>query len=109
MRREADTPRIIAGITDGHTNGAPFAAMIENGDTRSQDYDELRRIPRPGHADYPAWIKYRNWHDVAGGGHFSGRLTAPLCIVGGIALQALEGHGHPYRGPYCRAWPPALR
>lgn len=93
MRREADTPRIIAGITDGHTNGAPFAAMIENGDTRSQDYDELRRIPRPGHADYPAWIKYRNWHDVAGGGHFSGRLTAPLCIVGGIALQALEGMG----------------
>ena len=50
-------------------------------------------IPRPGHADYPAWIKYRNWHDVAGGGHFSGRLTAPLCIVGGIALQALEGMG----------------
>lgn len=92
-RREADAPEILSGITDGHTNGAPFAAIIRNANTRSQDYAELRRVPRPGHADLPARVKYGNWHDVAGGGHFSGRLTAPLCIAGGIALQALAGMG----------------
>ena len=88
-RREADAPEILSGITNGHTDGAPIAAVIQNTNTRSADYDELRRVPRPGHADFPARVKYGNWHDVAGGGHFSGRLTAPLCIAGGIALQAL--------------------
>lgn len=92
-RREADAPEFIAGITDGHTNGAPVAAIIRNGNTRSRDYDELRRKPRPGHADWPADVKYRGYQDVAGGGHFSGRLTAPLCVAGGIALQALEARG----------------
>lgn len=93
VRREADAPEFIAGITDGHTNGAPVAAIIRNGNTRSRDYDELRRKPRPGHADWPADVKYRGYQDVAGGGHFSGRLTAPLCVAGGIALQALEARG----------------
>lgn len=92
-RREADAPEFLAGITAGRTNGAPITAIIRNTNTRSQDYSELRRIPRPGHADFPARVKYGNCHDVAGGGHFSGRLTAPLCIAGGIALQALEGTG----------------
>lgn len=92
-RREADAPEFVAGITNGYTNGAPIAALIRNANTRSQDYDDLRRIPRPGHADYPAAVKYRGFQDVAGGGHFSGRLTAPLCITGGIALQALESKG----------------
>ena len=92
-RREADAPQIMGGIVDGHTCGAPIAAVILNGDTRSQDYDGLRRVPRPGHADFPARVKYGNAHDVAGGGHFSGRLTAPLCIAGGIALQALATQG----------------
>ena len=92
-RREADAARIIAGVVDGHTTGAPIAALIENTNTRSKDYSELRRKPRPGHADFPARVKYHNMHDVAGGGHFSGRLTAPLCIAGGIALQALEARG----------------
>lgn len=92
-RRETDTVEFIAGLTDGHTNGAPIAGIIRNGDTRSRDYDELRRIPRPGHADYPAYVKYRGYHDVAGGGHFSGRLTAPLCAAGAIACQALESRG----------------
>ena len=92
-RKEADAPEFIAGITNGHTNGAPLAAIIRNGNTRSQDYDNLRRIPRPGHADYPAQLKYRGYQDVAGGGHFSGRLTAPLCIAGGIAKQALAARG----------------
>lgn len=93
MRREADAPEFIAGVTDGRTDGAPLAAIIRNADTRSGDYAGLRRVPRPGHADFPARIKYRNMHDVAGGGHFSGRLTAPLCVAGGIALQVLEGCG----------------
>lgn len=92
-RREADAPEFIAGITNGHTNGAPVAAIIRNDNTRSRDYDELRRKPRPGHADWPADVKYRGYQDVAGGGHFSGRLTAPLCVAGGIALQALEARG----------------
>lgn len=93
MRREADAPEFVAGVTDGRTDGAPLATIIRNADTRSGDYAGLRRVPRPGHADFPARIKYRNMHDVAGGGHFSGRLTAPLCVAGGIALQALEGCG----------------
>lgn len=88
-RREADVPEILSGIHEGVTDGAPFAAIIRNANTRSGDYEGLRSVPRPGHADYPARIKFGNWHVVAGGGHFSGRLTAPLCIAGGIALQAL--------------------
>ena len=92
-RREADAVEFIAGITEGHTNGAPIAAIIRNRDMRSSDYSELRRVPRPGHADWTAAIKYGEHRDVAGGGHFSGRLTAPLCIAGGIALQALEARG----------------
>ncbi len=89
-RNEADRPEILSGIHEGVTDGAPFAATIRNANTRSKDYEGLRSVPRPGHADYPARIKFGNWHDVAGGGHFSGRLTAPLCIAGGIALQALD-------------------
>ena len=92
-RNEADKPEILSGIHEGVTDGAPFAAIIRNANTRSKDYDGLRSVPRPGHADYPARIKFGNWHDVAGGGHFSGRLTAPLCIAGGIALQALASLG----------------
>lgn len=92
-RREADAPEVLSGLCEGRTDGAPFAAIIRNTNTRSQDYSGLRRVPRPGHADYPARVRYRNWHDVAGGGHFSGRLTAPLCIAGGIALQALKPLG----------------
>ena len=92
-RREGDVPEFIAGVTRGRTNGAPIAAIIRNSNTRSQDYDNLRRIPRPGHADWPAQVKYRGFQDVAGGGHFSGRLTAPLCVAGGIAKQALAARG----------------
>ncbi len=88
-RREGDSVRVLSGLTYGVTNGAPFAAMIENTNTRSGDYDELRDLPRPGHADYTAHVKYGGHNDVSGGGHFSGRLTAPLCIAGGIALQIL--------------------
>lgn len=92
-RREADEPEFLSGVVDGHTCGAPIAAIIRNGNTHSGDYRELLDIPRPGHADYPAQIKYGGFQDVAGGGHFSGRLTAPICIAGGLCKQWLERDG----------------
>ncbi len=92
-RKEADMPEFLSGLVDGVTCGAPVTAVIRNTNTRSGDYEELRRIPRPGHADYTAFIKYGESRDVAGGGQFSGRLTAPLCIAGGLALQLLEKEG----------------
>ena len=92
-RREADIPEFLSGLNDGVTCGAPLCAVIRNTDTRSQDYDKLRDIPRPGHADYAAHVKYGRHHDIRGGGHFSGRLTAPLCIAGGICLQLLRRRG----------------
>ena len=89
-RKEADTVKILSGLVDGVTCGAPISAMIENTNTRSKDYAAISDIPRPSHADYPAFIKHDGANDVAGGGHFSGRLTAPICIAGGILLQLLE-------------------
>jgi chorismate synthase len=92
-RREADMPEIISGIVDGKTCGAPLTAIIRNTDTRSSDYDALRDIPRPSHADYTAFVKYGEARDFRGGGQFSGRLTAPLCVAGGICLQLLQREG----------------
>lgn len=92
-RKEADTPKFLSGLVGNTTCGAPLTAIIENTNTRSGDYAELRDCPRPGHADYPAQVKYGGFQDVAGGGHFSGRLTAPLCIAGGICLQLLRQLG----------------
>jgi len=92
-RREADRPEFLAGISDGHTCGSPIAAVIRNNNTRSADYDNLKDCPRPGHADYTAQIKYGGFQDASGGGHFSGRLTAPLCIAGGLCKQWLEESG----------------
>lgn len=92
-RKEADKPEFLAGIVDGYTCGAPIAAIIHNANTRSGDYGNLKDCPRPGHADYTAQIKYGGYQDVAGGGHFSGRLTAPLCIAGGLCKQWLENMG----------------
>lgn len=92
-RKEADNPRFLSGLVDGTTCGAPLCAIIENGDVRSQDYAALADLPRPGHADYPARLRYGDSVDLRGGGHFSGRLTAPLCIAGGIALQLLARKG----------------
>ncbi len=89
-RKEADAPEFVSGLVDGHTCGAPITAIIRNTDTRSKDYQNIARIPRPSHADYPAWMKYGNQADYRGGGHFSGRLTAPLCIAGGLCLQWLK-------------------
>ena len=92
-RREADAPEFLCGVKNGIATGAPITAIIRNSDTRSNDYANLANIPRPGHADYPAEVKFGGCQDRAGGGHFSGRLTAPLCIAGGIALQQLERLG----------------
>ena len=92
-RAEADRPEFLAGIVDGYTCGAPLAAVIRNTGTRSGDYSNLKDVPRPGHADYTAQIKYGGFQDAAGGGHFSGRLTAPLCIAGGLCKQWLEELG----------------
>lgn len=92
-RKEEDRPEFLAGILDGYTCGAPIAALIRNNNTRSKDYSNLKDCPRPGHADYTAQVKYKGYQDVAGGGHFSGRLTAPLCIAGGLCKQWLEREG----------------
>ena len=89
-RKEADEPEFICGIVDAKTCGAPVTAIIRNTNTRSSDYAELRDKPRPAHADYTAYVKYGGYNDIAGGGQFSGRLTAPICIAGGIALQLLK-------------------
>lgn len=92
-RRETDVPEFLSGIIDSYTCGAPITAIIRNTNIRSDDYNNLKDCPRPGHADYPAQMKYGGYQDVAGGGHFSGRLTAPLCIAGGLCKQWLERMG----------------
>lgn len=92
-RKETDTPEFLSGIVNGYTCGAPLSAIIRNTNTRSGDYSNLKDCPRPGHADYPAQIKYKGFQDVAGGGHFSGRLTAPICIAGGLCKQWLASKG----------------
>lgn len=92
-RKEADEPKFLSGLLNGVTCGAPLTAIIENTDTRAQDYSDMKKMPRPGHADFTAHAKYKGFEDVRGGGHFSGRLTAPLCIAGGICKQILEKEG----------------
>lgn len=110
-RKEGDQPEFLSGILDGFTCGAPIAAVIRNTNTRSGDYSNLKSCPRPGHADYTAQVKYGGFQDAAGGGHFSGRLTAPLCIAGGLCLQWLEDMGIRVKarilsiGPDCRDTP----
>ena len=92
-RKEADRPVFQSGFTDGRTNGECISAVIYNQNVRSGDYRNLQCIPRPGHADYTAWVKYGKEFDMAGGGPFSGRLTAPMCIAGGLCKQWLEEMG----------------
>lgn len=92
-RKEADTPEILSGVVDGVLCGAPVSAVIHNSDQHSKDYEGLRRTPRPSHADYTAWVKYGESYDIRGGGQFSGRLTAPLCFAGALAIQVLEQRG----------------
>lgn len=92
-RLEKDIPHILSGMLDNVTTGAPLAMVIENTNTKSSDYSNLMTVPRPGHSDYPAYVKYGGNNDIRGGGHFSGRLTAPLVFAGSVAKQILSQMG----------------
>jgi chorismate synthase len=89
-RKEADIPRIMSGVFNDFTTGAPLTIMFENTNTRSRDYSKLREIPRPGHADFVAMQKFGGYEDYRGGGHFSGRLTLGLVAAGVIAKKLIS-------------------
>ncbi len=91
-RKEADTPQVLSGLVDGATCGAPLAAIFNNSNINPSAYSELWDTPRPSHADLTARQRYRN-PDPTGGGHFSGRLTLPLCFAGAVAMQILLRYG----------------
>lgn len=92
-RSEKDMPNIMSGMLNGRTTGTPLAAFINNTDTHSQDYGNISHLARPGHADYTGALRYRGFNDVRGGGHFSGRLTAPITFAGAVCGQILERRG----------------
>lgn len=92
-RSEADVPEILSGVFEGRTTGTPLCAVIRNTDTRSKDYSQLKICPRPSHADYAGQVRYKGCSDYRGGGHFSGRLTAPLVFAGALAQLILRRHG----------------
>jgi len=89
-RNESDAPEIISGFFNGKTTGTPLCAVIKNQNTRSQDYERTKNLIRPGHADFTGFVKYNGFNDYRGGGHFSGRLTAPIVFAGAICKQFLE-------------------
>ena len=92
-RKESDAPKILSGLLNGFTTGAPLAAIIENNNKQSSDYENVKINPRPGHADYTASVKYNGFNDIRGGGHFSGRLTACIVFAGAICRQILYKKG----------------
>ena len=92
-RKEADRPEIQSGIYNGKTTGTPICAVIRNTNQHSSDYAELAAQPRPGHADYTGMLRYKSCNDPRGGGHFSGRLTAPLVFAGALCKLWLRGQG----------------
>lgn len=92
-RIEKDTAKILSGIFNGYTTGAPIGLMVENKETKSSDYEAIRDLPRPGHADYPARVKYGSFNDYRGGGRFSGRVTVALILAGTIAKKLLGKYG----------------
>ncbi len=93
QRRESDNPEILSGILDGNTTGTPLCAVIRNSDAHSKDYADFKRFPRPGHADFTALSRFGGFSDFSGGGHFSGRLTAPMVFAGAICRQILSRRG----------------
>lgn len=93
QRKESDTPEILSGVVDGHTTGTPLCAVIKNSGAHSGDYADFKRFPRPGHADFTALCRYGGFSDYRGGGHFSGRLTAPLVFAGAVCRSILEKRG----------------
>lgn len=97
-RNEDDAPRILSGVFEGHTTGAPLTILFQNGNTRSKDYSKFAQVPRPGHADFVAAVKYDGYNDYRGGGHFSGRITLPVVAAGAVAKSVLWSHYG--RGPY---------
>lgn len=90
-RTEPDVPEIVSGVFEGHTTGAPLTVLFDNTDARSEDYAKFDEMPRPGHADYVAAVKWDWANDPRGGGHFSGRLTLPVVAAGVVAKKVLEG------------------
>ena len=92
-RKEPDRVKIVSGLLGGRATGAPLCGIIENTNTRSGDYAQLASRMRPGHADYAGYVKYGGHNDPRGGGHFSGRITAPLVFAGSIARQLLAAQG----------------
>ena len=92
-RNEKDEVRVLSGVFEGRACGTPLCGVIENTDTRSRDYASTRWLARPGHADFTAHLRYQGFEDYRGGGHFSGRLTAPLVFAGAVAKLALRKKG----------------
>ena len=88
-RKEPDVPEILSGLVNDTTCGAPLCMVIYNQNQNSSDYNNIMDIPRPSHADYSGFVRYNGYNDVSGGGHFSGRLTAPLCFAGAVCMQIL--------------------
>ena len=93
QRREEDRVEILSGVFEGRTTGTPICLMIENKDTKSKDYSQMKDLARPGHADYTAEMRYGGFQDYRGGGHFSGRITAPIVAAGALAVTMLKEKG----------------